>query len=334
MATDYEPDRRGAAIEFRKHLGWYVKGLPGSAELRKKLHAVTSLGEVEGIFDGLSPASRSRTSTTAGDDADGGATRGATASMRREHVRDLLERVADGELDGRRRARRARARARRSRSASRRSTTTARCARDFPKSSTARARRRADLSRSPAQIADARRRRARHAHRRLDAADQLRASLPGVELNARRAHGVPSAATSRRRAAKGTRRRRHRGDERPPVAEEAAVTLAALGDCVVRVTDVGVAGIHRVLAKLARARGGRGRHRRRGDGRRAAVGGRRTRRGARDRRSDERRLWRVVRGHRAAADDAQQLRRGRHRREHRQWIRRRVAASRITHLQR
>jgi tRNA-dihydrouridine synthase B len=51
MAAEYEPDPRGAAIEFRKHLGWYVKGLPGSAELRKKLHAVTSLGEVEGIFE-------------------------------------------------------------------------------------------------------------------------------------------------------------------------------------------------------------------------------------------------------------------------------------------
>ena len=50
MAEAYEPDRRGAAIEFRKHLGWYVKGLPASAELRKRLHAVTSLGEVEGIF--------------------------------------------------------------------------------------------------------------------------------------------------------------------------------------------------------------------------------------------------------------------------------------------
>jgi NCAIR mutase (PurE)-related protein len=34
-----------------------------------------------------------------------------------------------------------------------------------------------------------------------------------------------------------------------PVAEEAAVTLDALGFRVVRVTDVGVAGIHRVLAK-------------------------------------------------------------------------------------
>ena len=51
MAEEYEPDRRGAAIEFRKHLGWYVKGLPGSADLRKRLHAVSSLGEVEGIFD-------------------------------------------------------------------------------------------------------------------------------------------------------------------------------------------------------------------------------------------------------------------------------------------
>jgi tRNA-dihydrouridine synthase B len=50
MADAYEPDRRGAAIEFRKHLGWYAKGLPGSAELRKKLHAVNSLAEIEGIF--------------------------------------------------------------------------------------------------------------------------------------------------------------------------------------------------------------------------------------------------------------------------------------------
>jgi nifR3 family TIM-barrel protein len=50
LAADYEPDRRGAAIEFRKHLGWYVKGLPGSADLRRRLHLVESLDEVEGIF--------------------------------------------------------------------------------------------------------------------------------------------------------------------------------------------------------------------------------------------------------------------------------------------
>jgi nifR3 family TIM-barrel protein len=50
MAAHYEPDPRGAAIEFRKHLGWYVKGLPNSADLRKRLHAVDSFEQVEGIF--------------------------------------------------------------------------------------------------------------------------------------------------------------------------------------------------------------------------------------------------------------------------------------------
>ncbi len=51
MVQEYEADPEGAAIEFRKHLGWYVKGLPNSAELRKRLHAVNSFSEVAGIFD-------------------------------------------------------------------------------------------------------------------------------------------------------------------------------------------------------------------------------------------------------------------------------------------
>jgi len=50
MVEEYEADPRGAAIEFRKHLGWYVKGLPGSADLRKLLYAVNSFSQVEGIF--------------------------------------------------------------------------------------------------------------------------------------------------------------------------------------------------------------------------------------------------------------------------------------------
>ena len=55
----YETDPRGAAIEFRKHLGWYARGLYGGAELRKKLYAVTSFGEVEGVFaDYLAHAER------------------------------------------------------------------------------------------------------------------------------------------------------------------------------------------------------------------------------------------------------------------------------------
>ena len=51
MVQEYEADPKGAAIEFRKHLGWYVKGLPDSAEMRKRLYAVESFGEVEGIFE-------------------------------------------------------------------------------------------------------------------------------------------------------------------------------------------------------------------------------------------------------------------------------------------
>jgi tRNA-dihydrouridine synthase B len=50
LAQEYEADPRGAAIEFRKHLGWYVKGLPDSAEIRKQLYAVATFEEVEGIF--------------------------------------------------------------------------------------------------------------------------------------------------------------------------------------------------------------------------------------------------------------------------------------------
>lgn len=50
MVESYEADLEGAAIEFRKHLGWYVKGLRDSAELRRKLYAVNRFSEIEGIF--------------------------------------------------------------------------------------------------------------------------------------------------------------------------------------------------------------------------------------------------------------------------------------------
>lgn len=58
MAEAYENDPRGAAIEFRKHLGWYVKGIPHSADLRRQLHAVESLSEVETIFGSYRDAMR------------------------------------------------------------------------------------------------------------------------------------------------------------------------------------------------------------------------------------------------------------------------------------
>jgi tRNA-dihydrouridine synthase B len=50
MVQEYEVDPEGAAVEFRKHLGWYVRGLPNSADLRRRLHSVNSFAEVEGIF--------------------------------------------------------------------------------------------------------------------------------------------------------------------------------------------------------------------------------------------------------------------------------------------
>jgi len=45
-----EGDTPKTVIEFRKHLGWYMRGLPGAAALRDRLHHVNTLAEVEAIF--------------------------------------------------------------------------------------------------------------------------------------------------------------------------------------------------------------------------------------------------------------------------------------------
>jgi NCAIR mutase (PurE)-related protein len=83
------------------------------------------------------------------------------------------------------------------------------------------------------------------------AADRLRTRFPGVELNdlARTAH---MAGRDAPRAGRGTVLVVTAGTSDLPVAEEAVVTLRAAGDCVDRLTDVGVAGIHRVLAQRER----------------------------------------------------------------------------------
>ncbi len=71
MVQAYEADLVGAALEFRKHLGWYVKGLPNSADLRRRLHTVDSFGEVEGIFaDYLERRARGEFDSAAGQAAD------------------------------------------------------------------------------------------------------------------------------------------------------------------------------------------------------------------------------------------------------------------------
>jgi tRNA-dihydrouridine synthase len=43
-------DSPRTAREFRKHLGWYTRGLPGAAALREQLHRVESMAEVESTF--------------------------------------------------------------------------------------------------------------------------------------------------------------------------------------------------------------------------------------------------------------------------------------------
>lgn len=51
-AIEFGSDPRLAAIEFRKHLGWYTKGLPAGNRLRKELFHVTSLEGMEGLLQG------------------------------------------------------------------------------------------------------------------------------------------------------------------------------------------------------------------------------------------------------------------------------------------
>ena len=49
-ALRLQGDTRKTAMEFRKHLGWYTKGLPGAADLRQQLFAIESMSEAEEIF--------------------------------------------------------------------------------------------------------------------------------------------------------------------------------------------------------------------------------------------------------------------------------------------
>jgi tRNA-dihydrouridine synthase B len=49
-AIAFEADERRAMLEFRKHLGWYTKGLPDGKTLRQELFQVDSLGDAERIL--------------------------------------------------------------------------------------------------------------------------------------------------------------------------------------------------------------------------------------------------------------------------------------------
>jgi tRNA-dihydrouridine synthase B len=50
LALTLQGDTRQTVIEFRKHLGWYTKGLHGASELRQRLFQIESIAEAEAIF--------------------------------------------------------------------------------------------------------------------------------------------------------------------------------------------------------------------------------------------------------------------------------------------
>ena len=59
LAIRLQGDTRRTVIEFRKHLGWYTRGLHGASDLRQRLFQVESIAEAEEIFLGyLEPLAR------------------------------------------------------------------------------------------------------------------------------------------------------------------------------------------------------------------------------------------------------------------------------------
>lgn len=52
LALAWEPDEGKAMVEFRKHLGWYTKGLPDGRRLRTELFAVTRLEQAQALLQG------------------------------------------------------------------------------------------------------------------------------------------------------------------------------------------------------------------------------------------------------------------------------------------
>ncbi len=56
LQLEIQGDERRTAVEFRKHLGWYTRGLPQAAALRRRLHQIESMSEIERVFrDYLEP---------------------------------------------------------------------------------------------------------------------------------------------------------------------------------------------------------------------------------------------------------------------------------------
>src|SRR2546422_8798821 len=50
LALRLQGDTRKTALEFRKHFGWYSRGVPGAAQLRERLFQIESMAEAEAVF--------------------------------------------------------------------------------------------------------------------------------------------------------------------------------------------------------------------------------------------------------------------------------------------
>lgn len=50
LALRLQGDSRKTVMEFRKHLGWYTKGLPSASQLRERLFQVETMVEAETVF--------------------------------------------------------------------------------------------------------------------------------------------------------------------------------------------------------------------------------------------------------------------------------------------
>jgi tRNA-dihydrouridine synthase len=57
-AIAFGGDPKRAVLEFRKHMGWYTKGIRDGRRLREELFQVTTLEEMEAILEGYQASSR------------------------------------------------------------------------------------------------------------------------------------------------------------------------------------------------------------------------------------------------------------------------------------
>jgi tRNA-dihydrouridine synthase len=59
LALRLQGDSRRTMVEFRKHFGWYARGLPHASDLRQRLFQIESIAQAEAIFlEYLEPTAR------------------------------------------------------------------------------------------------------------------------------------------------------------------------------------------------------------------------------------------------------------------------------------